>query len=128
MKPEEKCVSLETAKKLKDAGFPQNTERAWLQKSTGWSLVRNDNFTGLKDDIHAAAPDAQELSSTIPFRSKKMKTVNDARFSMLKLPEDTWMCWYFDEDTDEDKTPRFIGSMQESLAMMFLYLKENNLI
>lgn len=30
MTPQEKCVSLETARKLKHAGFPQDTERVWF--------------------------------------------------------------------------------------------------
>lgn len=78
MKPEEKCVSLSTAKKLKEAGFPKGdfnnpaTERIWIDwadestngmKNPYWCLVGS---ASISDDCEwFSAPDAQELLEAI---------------------------------------------------------------
>lgn len=130
MTPQDKCVSLETAKKLKEAGFPQETVRVWIELDHGpggdWRNV--DVEHELSEHGGFASPDAQEISKELPFRNKRMGTVNDARLTTLKLPYDKWLVWYEDEDTKEDKTPRFQGSMCEAFSACWLYLVEQKLI
>lgn len=74
MKPEEKCVSLSTAKKLKDAGFPQDTERIYvvtIELPNGYfitNLCADDDPWGhnmYPDGNSYSAPDAQELLEAI---------------------------------------------------------------
>lgn len=73
MQPENKVVSLETAKRLRDNNFPQDTERMYLMipcrcpDHENWELL--DSVTTalrrhdmrVKDEDRLPAPDAQEL-------------------------------------------------------------------
>lgn len=64
MQPVEKYVSLKTAKKLKEAGFPQETERWWFTTNgVDWSL--GGAFSS-RSDGNIAAPDAQEIGELLP--------------------------------------------------------------
>lgn len=148
MNKENKCVSLETARKLKYAGFPQDTERYWETSfSSGWLrlsddvaqgyyLIRQPGLSTTGDCKPTfAAPDAQEIGEELPFRNKRMGTVNDARLRCEKLPanyidgeRNIWCLFYVDEDNDTHVTPNFIASEAEARASMWLYLKENKLI
>lgn len=71
MRPEDKVVSLEMAKKLKEAGFPQETERWWVLHypdslvlpGPTWQVLPICEFVHWKNDEYLAyaAPDAQEM-------------------------------------------------------------------
>ena len=78
MKPEDKVVSLETARKLKDAGFPQEDMEHWWHEKVlnfiegkmkggktemvlGQKVIGNFDCAG-----HMAAPDAQEVGDQLP--------------------------------------------------------------
>lgn len=64
MTPEQKCVSLETARKLLAAGFPQDTGRWWFSTNgEDWSL--GGAFSS-RTDGNIAAPDAQEIGELLP--------------------------------------------------------------
>lgn len=70
MKPEEKCVSLETARKLDKLGFQSSTMFSYkthIHPNTGeefeYKLVFGDD--GVDYDREFAAPDAQELLEAI---------------------------------------------------------------
>lgn len=72
MRAENKVVSLETAKKLKAAGFPQEMERRWREggKLTGpmtVELVGSKPILGSADQAWSsyAAPDATEILELI---------------------------------------------------------------
>lgn len=137
MTPQEKCVSLSTAKKLKDAGFPQDTERHYFPDILARSekliskpedsvpvyevkaTMITDAYTLSSDpreeyrDGIVAAPDMQEISVLLPAGTAICKGLQG------------WSC------KSRWKTPR--GHKQfcsgvEVAAWCWLYLKENNLI
>lgn len=60
MIPQQKCVSLETAKRLREAWFPQDTERwwSWYNQETNklWEITKGRQY-----ESWYAAPDAQEM-------------------------------------------------------------------
>jgi hypothetical protein len=69
--PKSKCVSLGTAKKLKEAGFPQDTERWWALPRGGNKIVPHlVNYHSTRIGEIYAAPDAQEIAEQLPFRAK----------------------------------------------------------
>jgi hypothetical protein len=138
MTPESKCVSLATAKALKEAGFPQDTERAWLEVENSKLIYRNQN-----GDVGVPAPDAQEIGELLP-------EVTDQGFLEFtkSLYEDgeEWEVFYCDisKDTEPvagmpnvmklrmDKTivsPVFGHKNEaEARAACWLYLKQQKLI
>jgi hypothetical protein len=75
MTPEQKCVSLETAKRLKAAGWGKETERDWClvrshseaRKPGRWCIASASEQYDMEEygsnvfDERIAAPDAQEL-------------------------------------------------------------------
>ncbi len=63
MTPSEKCVSLETAKRLLAVGFPQDTERAWRWQFDDQYELGYPNSAATKD---YAAPDSQEIGELLP--------------------------------------------------------------
>lgn len=76
MIPEQKCVSLETAKRLKAAGFSQDTEHFWYQyvmertpeapyQKGDWELRPSEQW-GNGTGEHIAAPDAQDIGELLP--------------------------------------------------------------
>ena len=78
MLPSQKCVSLETARKLQAAGFPQETERYFMHddnfktdelwERTHWETVEDEWGSGRNFDSieKIAAPDAQEIGELLP--------------------------------------------------------------
>lgn len=62
-------VCYATAKKLKRAGFPQNTRFYWRENATGVpELVMGDNDSPEKKAGLLAAPLASEITDNYPFR------------------------------------------------------------
>ncbi len=72
MTPSQKVVSLETAKRLKAKGFPQDTERWWTVSSAVISPDAEYHLTSHPFDwgeFHKiAAPDATEIGELLPQR------------------------------------------------------------
>lgn len=68
MKPEDKVVSLETAKLLKTAGFPQDTERMWegIMHDVDDMRFKLKRFKANGNPWAYAAPDAQEIGELLP--------------------------------------------------------------
>lgn len=153
MIPAEKCVSLGTAKRLRDAGFPQDTERMYLLIPCGctghenWELI--DPITTyvrradieIREEHKIAAPDAQEIGAMLPFRHKHLGTVNDALFvehKLANMEKRWWIVGYVDEYTSrwpfdflvfQGKEVRFENENEaEARAACWLYLKEQGLL
>lgn len=127
MTPENKVVSLETAKRLKELGFPQDTER--------WFYVHTDH----NGDFHAAnlerykpilnsdcykgchlisAPDAQEIGELLP----------EEAYEMISFGAPHWRdaCWYI-YWLEKDDHEAF-DNEAEARAACWIYLKENKFI
>lgn len=140
MIPQAKCVSLETAKHLKEMGFPQDTERVWFcsnkQKPcsgrnhpesehkykyilcdvgslmTSMPPERFANFVNLGKVF--AAPDAQEISDLLSpgFGVEKQK---DGRFAAHPAGE------------YEAYHVAFNNNLAEALALCWLFPREETI-
>ncbi len=118
MKPEQKCVSLETAKKLKETGFPQEMERYWVDGEHVSLPLLLRRFTEDKRTDVYAAPDAQEILEAIPSRRQLFIDIRYA--DSLKQ--------YFVENKGSSLTTQFHhANLSEALARAWLFLKEKNI-
>ena len=130
MKIEDKCVSLELAKRMYDLGWRYDTERYWVKYQSpynnGFSLSRNLQGNMNKCPIieHYPAPDAIEIGE--------------------RLPENIYYndCWYFYRDFKcrdnrviiqyRNNSNLILISMcypeAESRGKMWCYLKEKGLL
>ena len=122
MTPQKKCVSLETARRLKAEGFTQYTERYW-KSDGGWHL-------SVKRGVHSvAAPDATEIGELLP----QFLQSSDRRLwiSTDRTTKKRWECTVESYKNGEDRKNIFIGRSDneaEARAQVWLYLKENNLL
>lgn len=117
MTPKQKCVSLETAKRLKAAGFPQETERSWRLQFDEEYQLGLPNSASTRD---YAAPDAQELLARI-HRPVRIELSVDCNIRVLiheseGIPEGEW----FESDGDEN--------LVDVLSSAWLWLKEQKLL
>jgi len=115
-------VTLEMAKKLKAAGFPQTAEFVWsdFTGSTGDSkalLVRERTSGG--NDI-AAAPTAQELADQLP---DGYFALRDREGYSNKAGD--WLAWETENGVyDKDGNELRADTMAEALALLWLKLEE----
>lgn len=136
MKPEEKCVSLETAKKLKEAGFPEHgTERTWSiggdKCEKDWTLVNEDD-EAVSRTTFIAAPDAQEIGELLPADIPGFYDEAPTYFLVCAKFDDGWMLEYEHAVDSGGYKPRYVSmgyaNESEARAACWLYLKENKLI
>lgn len=68
MKPEDKVVSKNIAEKLKELGFPQDTERAYVGTEVWDKTMQSDYETSRTPARNewVAAPDIQEINEALP--------------------------------------------------------------
>lgn len=113
MTPQEKCVSLETARRLKENNFPQETERVWFCIGVDkFELLTVEYLRGCvqeTDELYAA-PDSAELGELLPKGSMFVKYAGG------------WM------DVTEGMPSNGNVNEAEARAAAWLYLKENNLL
>lgn len=138
MRPEEKCVSLETAKKLKEAGFPQVTERCWwadvescidgskprIIEGSLWTLHYGKPVWHEATSWWFAAPDAQEIGV-------ELGDYVGAELNASSRRRNKWHCYYKAKKMRDDDFPWPIKGYEneaEARAAAFLYLKQQNLI
>lgn len=130
MAPEQKVVSLSTAKRLKEAGFPQDTERVWLQNVLMRRLDeygeerlevidhKTDVTKGWVDELFAA-PDAQEIDLPLTYGKFELDIFRD---------EDLWVVCYVHPENPDRKTsemPWFHNiNMAEAFAETRLWFEE----
>lgn len=117
------CVSLETAKRLKAAGFPQYSSAVefWNDMAGAWHIrqsVRNPVATIL------AAPTAQELADELPIGIKVTKnydSVDETQgYIAWRAPE-----YGTPEDKPKNKRIGFPGdNMADAMASLWLALHE----
>lgn len=124
---EKYVVSLELARKLKDAGFPQETEFYWIETTQGWRVIRNPpEFIKEKmvPDI-IAAPLASEIGERLPW----VITVDNFQWVLvlMKRADGTWGILY-ERSTDGTSLGGswFIDNDANAKAKMWLWLKENS--
>ena len=125
------CVSLELAKQLKEAGFPQESLFYWVYPGTWWGdgdepllferghFFRSSTFVVGKD-CGIPAPTVAELGEALPAYLDNNNTPT------LTLDKgDGWDCCYKDR-----KQHHLVGAekMSDVLAKMWLYLKKEGLL
>lgn len=144
MNPSSKCVSLETAKRLLAAGFPQDTERWWQATYShplgyrcpdckvgdeaphpcGWHIASYDDG---EQHFDIAAPDAQEIGELLP------AVIGGRFFRQSKCVDGTWLVYYEANGIGaivewDGMIDVYYNNEAEARAACWLYLKENNLI
>lgn len=137
MTPQEKCVSLETARELKHAGFPQDMERYWetsfsaaslhlaSEVAESYYLVPKPNMctTGDCKPIFAA-PDAQEIAELLPWYIQEHCVFVGQRMEW-RNPNNYTVVYGTLKDIFHSVSA---DSEVEARASMWLYLKESKLI
>ncbi len=138
-----KTVSLETAKQLKEAGFPQESHFKWVEGSNG----KGKYFIECDERVitsHAgwdtvAAPTAEEILERLPTLIKSDQIDGRDREYHLEINkiDSGYDLRYIDRwtDLDTDKMARTIpnggyfanASFAEAAAKLYLYLKKEAL-
>jgi len=156
MKPESKVVTLKTAQRLREAGFPQDTERMYLMipHVENGKIVKHGELldpvtTAIRRyDIHIpyddkiAAPDATEIGQLlpqyVPYMGRHLWISTDATSrdgvpTMLGtvLKEPKWECSIAYIGADQEHKCVYLDrddNEAEARAAAFLWLKEKKLI
>ena len=116
MTQEKKVPSLETCRKLREAGFPQSTERWWQENLLkGWLLYPNETMH-TNDDARSnkicSAPDVSELLEALPAEW------HGEYLFLFKQVDGKWDAAYSLERTIESDNPA------EALALLWLELNK----
>jgi len=139
---EKYCVSLELAQKMKELGFPQDTEFYWQCVRNGeWTFEESWNILNFShpEVEQYAAPNVGELSDWLPsrieFKHYNIKGGADEFVFWLGFSKNDGAIWYVHYSDDEVLCPRFEdwGSIRDknlanAQAKMLIYLVENKLL
>lgn len=124
-----KTVTLQTAKKLKEAGFPQKGDYWWsnvlqdkfdLSSEQTWQCGHGKYFhvDFENEEVNIAAPTAEEVLELLPRKIAQREWIRILRGSHDRL----WHITYGHHRKVRDE------SLAEASAKMWLYLKKNNLL
>ncbi|OAE01874.1 hypothetical protein [Arthrobacter sp. OY3WO11] len=126
-------VTLETAKKLKAAGFPQEAPNYWYEFGDTSDGVTHELRTDTKCGFgrYSAAPTAQEIADQLP-RKLRLDAPNAGTNLMLKIrPTQSsagWRVGYYNSTTRQDLRKQIVEilapTMAEALALLWLKLQE----
>jgi len=127
------CVSLEISKDLKEAGWKEPTIYQWSDNYYGVLTFGKpaENFKGeyrivdtpvMLDDTEYPAPLATEILEELP---KTILKDNCRAVLEIRLHENTNDVCYYHPHTFTAETDK---SLPNALALMWLYLKKNNLL
>lgn len=133
---ESNVVTLDTAKKLKAAGFPQRTYYMWrYHLPNGGSALNTTEYHTTQNEVHKirnrpdvqerfesenefyAAPTAQEIADQLPEGTSVAKAIG----SKLINSKNLYNAWGGD---DEDLPIMYGATMAEALAALWLKLQE----
>lgn len=111
---EQQVTSLELAKKLKEAGYPQDDAQwYWAKRNidTEYHICHRDNLAVV--DNYYAAPTVAEWGEKLPFG-----------FYSFKFNDNDFRVWY-----DKANSPSYNEAKEaDARAKMWLYLKGKHLI
>jgi hypothetical protein len=105
-------VTLDTAKKLKAEGFPQNAEVVWCKDDSPFLAGRYEQDHE-EYPLVAAAPTAQEIADQLPKDFEWAVVPYGSRYSAIK--------WRGDRQTEKG---RIGDTMAEALAALWLRIAE----
>jgi len=113
-------ISLETAKKLKAAGFPQKSDYwFWLEDDGSADLVDHKSSLSWVNDV--AAPAAQEIADELD-KGIVIQRYHGGNF----MPANRWSARVASTKRPHSISGEFADTMAEALAALWLALKENN--
>lgn len=135
MKLEDICVSLELAKELRDAGYPQEDSLFyWVKKATEISVMGKGVMEYAPEAVICAAPTCAEIGDKLP----AIITHSEGNHYYLKIEkehcydqEEGWYSNYFDDDgwcLIDDNDPFHQIRLVESFCNLWLYLKKEGLL
>lgn len=120
-------VTLETAKKLKAAGFPPEVAFAWYCGTDGWSVDRAGGFIGTCE-LPVCAPTAQEIADQLPLEIPSKEYLGEqSELWLRKDGEDgKYYAWYFVTGIKDVRSDygEHAETMAEALALLWLKLQE----
>jgi hypothetical protein len=114
MTPESITVGLEWAKKLKEAGWPQDQSQFhWLRRGDQWdvSFWREGGRLGFDEGI--ASPTAEEILRRLPEHFQVWRS------------HGMWSC---DNGLDQSQWMKDYDSAANAAASMYVYLAEHSLL
>jgi len=138
-----KTVTLETAKKLREAGFPQETHHKWIEGSNGQGVYFLDCdlrvIASHKGWDIVAAPTAEEVLDQLPAWIKMEDDEGQAYLIVEKYEDENnencnYKVKYESAYAEYPEPSRLIDedlwfvTLAEAAAKMWLYLKEHKLI
>lgn len=125
-------VSVDTARQLKAAGFPQETEFWWINTShrvtADGKRINYYNRLGYKTDLDhlaslhedLAAPIAEEILQTLPGAFGRDNSIHIPTF----IKDDAIYMAFFTSDDSSDTLPSFREhTLAEALAQMWLFMR-----
>lgn len=129
--PESICVSLEWAKKLKEASWPQDSLWFWVHhyipnenRGMTWEIFERDEDDRVNE--HCAAPTAEEILRRLPSKIEKAKAVSVLEIQSLHTGG--FAVYYANVHDKEISIRPCDGSLANAAAAMYCYLSENNLL
>ena len=112
----EHVPTLETCQKLKEAGFPQETEFRWYESQNSDLQVTNDSLNNGEAGAVCAAPILTEILGQLPSR---IPVYSQAPLMMMKSPKTYIFSYYHDGHASEAKQSR---NPAEAAALLWLTL------
>lgn len=123
------CVSLETAKKLKAAGWTKPTEFAWIHNPRGenWSIGNAKTFNAAEILEWYYTPTAEEILRELP-----IELTDDAETPLELVVVRDRTYWYVGYAVSEEVTPfseeYHDKSLSEAAAQMWIWCVERGYI
>lgn len=133
---EKYCASLELAKRLRELGFPQNTDFYWAHVKIVNSLEEYDGIfhgqirPGEPMEFLCSAPHVGELGEWLPTVFEYGLISKDIIYLEIgkKIKDDNWFVRYVDGQNKYVHCSSEGDTEAEARAKMLIYLVENNLL
>jgi hypothetical protein len=130
-------VSLERAKELRDAGWPQSSKGsvyAWREDVAGWGIAQMYQDENVEWEGHISAPTAEEILRRLPLSIERAKDGNVRVGFLCVRPVATggWAVIYRRRTGATGRSTKIADVCADTLAnaaaAMYVYLAENNLL
>lgn len=132
-----KTVSLQTAKALKEVGFPQESYFWWVfrNREDGWELedskIEDYGFGGMAIEVEQyAAPAAEEILDRLP---KELKGLNLELLIDISWQDksEMWAVGYFEAPVKAVRVYPYTTieeTIAEAAAQMYIFLKRSKIL
>jgi len=137
MKLEQQVVSLELARKLKEAGVKQESYAYWLERKNERPVPLASFESGAWNSVHqgyevmskiASAFTASELGEMLPrIHVQDSRIYKLTCFKELRNDKEEWLCRY-ECETNNGYHQQTAYTLTDAMAKMLIYLLENKLL